>query len=353
MTKTSIFVTGATGYIGGSVLTRLLAHPNASSFEITALVRTQEKAKLLEEFGVKTLLGSHSDIDKLEEVASKSNVVFAMANADDLGAAKAILSGFKKRYETTGEIPILLHTSGTGVLSDRADGLYATETVYSDLNISQIESLAPTQPHRDVDLVVVEAGRQGYVRTHIILPSTIYGLATGPLFDKGISNRHSVQVPALIKASWDRSQGGMVGEGKNLWPDVEIHEVADLYMILFDRATSDPTTPNGREGFYFGESGEYLMYDVCKAIAKALVEVGRGKSEEPTTFTQEDLNKYFGGSAYLGSNSRCRAERSRSIGWKPVKTTKDMILSIKPEIDELIRSGRISEKALPGRDQYY
>ncbi|KDQ49836.1 hypothetical protein JAAARDRAFT_200488 [Jaapia argillacea MUCL 33604] len=121
---------------------------------------------------------------RAREVASKSSVVFAIANANDLGAAKAILSGLKKRYEKTGEIPRRL-----------ANGLYATKTIYSDLNIPQIESLTPTRPHRDVDLVVVEAGRQGYVRSHIILPSMIYGLATGPLFDKGISNRRSVLLP--------------------------------------------------------------------------------------------------------------------------------------------------------------
>ncbi|CAF1349245.1 unnamed protein product, partial [Adineta steineri] len=30
-TKINIFLTGATGYIGGSVLTSLLQHPNASN----------------------------------------------------------------------------------------------------------------------------------------------------------------------------------------------------------------------------------------------------------------------------------------------------------------------------------
>lgn len=71
--------------------------------------------------------------------------------------------------------------------------------------------------------------------------------------------------------------------------------VADLYIVLFDRIRADPEgTPNGREGYYFGASGEHNLYDVCKKIAEVLVQKGKGKSPEPTTFTQADLDKYFG-----------------------------------------------------------
>jgi hypothetical protein len=64
----------------------------------------------------------------------------------------------------------------------------------------------------------------GYVKSYIILPSTIYGLATGKLVDIGVQNRHSVQIPFLINASLARGQAGMVGEGKNVWPNVNIEE---------------------------------------------------------------------------------------------------------------------------------
>ena len=39
----------------------------------------------------------------------------------------------------------------------------------------------------------------------------------------------------------------------------------------------------------------------------------------------------------MGTNSRAVANRSRSIGWKPVKTTKDLLASIKPEVVALIK----------------
>lgn len=37
------------------------------------------------------------------------------------------------------------------------------------------------------------------------------------------------------------------------------------------------------------------MYDIAKAVGKAMVGLGLAKSEEPTTFTPEEIDKYFNG----------------------------------------------------------
>jgi hypothetical protein len=63
------------GYIGGSVLQRLLDHPKRDTFEITALVRNADKAKLLNTLGVNTIVASLSDLDKLADFAAASDVV--------------------------------------------------------------------------------------------------------------------------------------------------------------------------------------------------------------------------------------------------------------------------------------
>lgn len=70
--------------------------------------------------------------------------------------------------------------------------------------------------------------------------------------------------------------------------------VADLYIVLFDYIRLNPSSGHGREGYYFGENGEHLLYDVSKAIGRALVNLGVSESDEPTTFTKEELGKYYG-----------------------------------------------------------
>ena len=65
------------GYIGGTVLHKLLKHSNAKSFEISAFVRSPEKAKQLEEqFGVRAIVGSYKDLPLLEQHVEKARVVY-------------------------------------------------------------------------------------------------------------------------------------------------------------------------------------------------------------------------------------------------------------------------------------
>jgi hypothetical protein len=127
---------------------------------------------------------------------------------------------------------------------DDARGMFATTTIYDDSDADQIESLAPTQLHRDVDLTITNADAEGprawfsslqfsclplfagYIQSYIIMPSAVYGRATGRLVDLGIQNTQSMQIPMLVKAALDRGRAGVIGAGKNIWPHVEVHDGA-------------------------------------------------------------------------------------------------------------------------------
>jgi len=160
------------------------------------------------------------------------------------------LRGLKRRKEKTGKTGIYIHTSGMGVLADNSAGEYAMEKVYDDAKVEDIESLNPEiQIHHPVDVAVTQADIDGYTWTYIILPSTIYGIVKNGFTDAGLQNPHSIQVPALIRTCTKRGQGGMVGKGKNLWPNVHVDDVADLYIILFNKIRENVyAVPHGREG---------------------------------------------------------------------------------------------------------
>lgn len=109
------------------MLARLLTHPNAKTYDITVLVRSAEKARKFETFGVKAVVGSFKDSKLVEELSEQAHVIFScvcssslletlrllglqQADADDLPFAQAFLAGLKKRHEKLGELPILIHT---------------------------------------------------------------------------------------------------------------------------------------------------------------------------------------------------------------------------------------------------
>ncbi|KAI0658305.1 NAD-P-binding protein [Cubamyces menziesii] len=344
--RVNIFITGATGYISGSVLGRLLKHPRAADFNIVALVRSREKAMIIRsKFRVNAVVGTLDEHDKLTGLAERADIVFSVTDSDDLGAMRAILRGMKNKYERTGDMPTLIHTSGTGFLTDDAMGMYASDKVYHDSQPKEIESLPDTAFHRNVDLAILEADQAGFVRALIVTPPVIFGMASGPLFENGLSNRHSIQIPLLIKTSLARGQAGMIGEGKPIWNHAHVNDVADFYIVLLNAVLADPNAvPHGREGFYILENGEHSWYELGRALGKALVELGVSKSAEPTSFTDHEIDKYIGNSMVahlaLGSNARGRGEQARALGWKPKYTTADMLASIKPEVKAILRENR-------------
>jgi len=114
-----------------------------------------------------------------------------------------------------------------------------------------------------------------------------------------------------------------------------VFEVAQFYRIIFDAALSDPNLPHGRDGYYIAENGEYRLYDLAKAYSQALYDLGKGKSPDPTPFTADEAQKYFGG-VWIGSNTRAKSVRARTLGWKPTKTTKDFLESVRPEVEAAI-----------------
>lgn len=59
------------------MLARLLSHPSANTFDITVIVRLAEKAKKLEQFGVKAVVGSTKDTALVEKLAEEAHVVFS------------------------------------------------------------------------------------------------------------------------------------------------------------------------------------------------------------------------------------------------------------------------------------
>jgi len=69
------------GYVGGTVLSHFLAHPDVAQFNLTALVRSEEKAKKLETFGVNAVVGSLQDLELLESLASKADYVVSMVSS--------------------------------------------------------------------------------------------------------------------------------------------------------------------------------------------------------------------------------------------------------------------------------
>ncbi|CDO74493.1 hypothetical protein BN946_scf184979.g48 [Trametes cinnabarina] len=342
MSKVNILLTGATGYIGGSILQRLLQHQNAQKFEIATLVRDPAKAKILEEkFGVKTTLGSVTDQDKLAALAEGAHVIIHTADsADNLDAINAIRRGMKSRHEKFGDPPHLIHTSGAGMFIDPKQ---SSPIAYSDADVGPIEALPPDALHRAIDLLVIDADENGgYALTHIVLPTIVYGLGHGPLFDAGISNPYTTVIQFLVGAALKRGSVGLPPEGAGTWMVVHIDDLADLYVNMLDAILSKPEkVSHGRTGYFIAENGSQDIHGVLQSIAEGLFALGRVSTAGLVPYAPGEAARYFGGeffSTVLFASVVCKGERARrEFGWVPKHPPQDFVESLKKDVSEYVR----------------
>lgn len=286
-----IFVTGAGGYIGGTVSMRLISQGH----EVLGLVRNDDAANRLAQSGIEPVMGTLDDTNLLIKLAQSSDAVINTANADHLGSVQALLEGLK------GSGKVLLHTSGSSVVGDDARGSFCSPHVFDEQTPWVINPLK--QARRNIDLLVLSGVKDG-IKTAVICPSLIYGVGTG-------LNPHSVQIPFLASNARERGMVEIVGQGLNVWSNVHIEDVASLYQLVLEKG------PGG--AFYFAENGEASYADLGQALAHRL-----GLQELVNLAPDVAAERWGVARAYFsfGSNSRVRARRAREeLGWAPQHTS--------------------------------
>ncbi|KAF7300385.1 NmrA domain-containing protein [Mycena chlorophos] len=347
----TILYVGATGYIGGTVLHKLLGHtaaqPEDSRPRFVALVRDAEKAEKLKTFGIEAVVGETADVVLLERLASEAAVVFSMAESDNVASANALLSGCKTRFEKTGKETILIHTSGAGAIADMAClGAHSNSPTWDDLDLEQLSRIRSTQLHRPVDLQILAADEPGYIKSYIVLPTTVWGIASTPLVEAGIQRQHNTLLTHMVPPAIDRRQGGIIGEGKNVWGNVEVHELADLFLLIYTTVTDPALSPqagHGQAGLYFAENGSNQLRQVSEAISQTLFEAGHAANAETTTFGAEELKESFPFAivaTLIASDAKCSAHRARALGWTPRLSTKEFLENVKVVTRNYLELGR-------------
>src|SRR5436190_23958349 len=117
-----IFMTGASGYIGGTVADSLIK----AGHSVVGLARTEGAATKLRAHGMAAVrgdLGSHSIV---KNAAREVDAVINCANAEDSVVVSPILEGL------AGSGKPFLHTSGTSVVGDKIVGRISPRIYHED-----------------------------------------------------------------------------------------------------------------------------------------------------------------------------------------------------------------------------
>lgn len=258
-----VFVTGATGYIGFSVVGELIR----AGHQVTGLSRSAEGDRLLEEAGAQGFRGDLQNLDRLYSGAAAADGVihlafrhdfsdFAGSLAMDLQAVQAIgeaLAGSEKPFITTA------HANGTA--SDQAV------------------------------LALVDRG----VRASIVsLAPSVHGEG-----DKGF-------VPQMIHIARSKGFSAYVGDGINRWPAVHRLDAAHLFRLALEAA------PGGSQLDGVADEGVPFR-DIAEVI-------GRRLNLPLTSISREEAVAHFGFLGHLAALDlpRSGAQTRELLGWQPV-----------------------------------
>lgn len=287
MSINKVFITGATGYIGGSVAAVLLN----KGYAVSALVRKQEDAEKLQALGITPVTGSIHDMPVLRKAAADADAVIHTADSDDTYSVITFLEALKGTGKT------FIFTSGSSLVGDNAKGEQGHFVYSEDIPVEpKLE-----KQHRVAINDYILAAAKNNIRTIVLVPTMIYGTGLG-------IKPNSIQVPMLIELAKEKQAGVYIEKGENKWSNVHIADLADLYVLALENA------PSG--SYFYTENGNASLKDIAESISTVLG--FEGKTESITLDSAISLWGPDAAAYGFASNSLVNSDKARKIlGWQP------------------------------------
>lgn len=277
-----VFVTGATGYLGGAI-SRCL---RSRGYEVVGLARTGESARRLESIGLTAQIGTLEQPEILARASRDADGVIhaalsqsAQAGEIDAQAVAAMLEALSASGKP------FVYTSGIWVMGN-TNGRAATEI--DPLNPTPVVAWRPAVEHE------VLAATTRHIRTSVIRPAMVHGRCGG-------------FVAGYLKSAREEGSALVVGDGENRWPFVHLNDLAELYVLMLEHAPAAT--------LLLASAGEAVrVKDVAAAASRAAGAQGRVRF-----VPLEDARRSMGELAdaltldQLVDSSKAR----RLLGWNP------------------------------------
>jgi nucleoside-diphosphate-sugar epimerase len=282
-----ILITGITGYIGGTVAKKLLE----KNYSVTGLVRNEADVKKLEQLGIECIVGSIHDETVLKAAVSNADAVIHTADsADDAYAADS----FIKLLEGSGKT--FIFTSGSAIFGGKENGEKNDFVFTEDIPLNPRLEMASRVL---INQYVLQSAEKN-IRSIVIVPTMVYGTGLG-------LKKDSIQLPALINYSKEKGFGVYFGKGENIWSNLHIEDLADMYILALEKAKPG--------SLYYAENGSSTIKNLAENISRQY-----NLLPPQSVSIQEAVNTFGPAGGYFGfaSNSLCSSDKAKiELGWNP------------------------------------
>ncbi|KAJ5287489.1 hypothetical protein N7478_003175 [Penicillium angulare] len=343
----NILITGASGYLGGSLLARWEDANLPPYGMLYALVRSGDQSQAVKQYGAEPLLCDLGDHEKLREriISNEISIIFFLVDSASDQHQPTMIRALHEVKTKTGKEVHFLHTGGAKHFSSHA-GL-TTEKLLLDTDPDLYNTLKNSvAPHpyfaqtTKTNLSIIDLCEEYGVRGYIFVPCIVYGKG------EGFGNKISIQVVAIIKAAHKARRVYDVNGLDASWPVCHIVDNSTLYLQVLRNMLLGTEMGYNKQGFYLASSGSINWRDIYHAFAVALAKRGVVDDDVVKSVDDAALTQMAEGlgvpeslvPVMLGGRCTLTPVHGGQIGWKSQFLPENIIETADDEVDFILEN---------------